>query len=170
MLRLNKCPCRASRTYQMMASFFTAFLLSVALFWRVDASIPGVGKFAVDASDEITNFALHFDSSEKGLNEVFANLYNDLFYEDGSSKKKAVNDPDGFHCYKGNGKLPLMFDCCSKSVSSSTCTSLNMLFPGFSSGVKLRYSRLPLPPSSLLSSHYSTCFLDSPVLAFKRIT
>ena len=156
-----------------MASSLTAFILSVALFWCVDASIPGVGKSAVDAFDKIANFALHFDSSEKGLNEVFANLYNDLFHEDGSSKKKAVNDPDGFHCYKGNGKLPLMFDCCSKSVSSSTCTSMNMLFPGVSSGVKLRDTRLPLPPSSLFRSHYSTCFLDScliQILAFKKIT
>ena len=86
----------------MCASLTVVLLLPMVLLC-VDASDHRSEPMLVTINNR--NLALHFNSSEEDANEVFSNIYNNLFQEDGTLKKKrAAINPDNVQCYKGKGK------------------------------------------------------------------
>ena len=86
----------------MSGAYLTVLLLPMVLLC-VDASDHRSEPMLVTVDKR--NLALHFNSSEEDANEVFSNIYNNLFQEDGTLKTKRVaNDPDSIQCYKGKGR------------------------------------------------------------------
>lgn len=86
----------------MSGGYLTVLLLPMVLLC-VDASDHRSEPMLVTVDKR--SLALHFNSSEEDANEVFSNIYNNLFQEDGTLKTKRVaNDPDSIQCYKGKGR------------------------------------------------------------------